>query len=137
MKRAFRYAVAAFIVTATMTACGDGDGSANLPGTQRQYEWVALEQLLLPTPLPENGKYAILVGEFAVVEGANNLHLQVTALGLLSSIIPVVDKDGQHSFFVSAGSFESLDEAREHRLPISRDLRINDPLSIILLPPEN
>ncbi|NJD91160.1 MAG: SPOR domain-containing protein [Geobacter sp.] len=107
----------------------------NPPVAQEQYEWVALEQLLLPTPLPENGKYAILAGQFTNVEGANRFHLQVMALGLISSIIPVIDRDGQHSFFVSAGSFESPDAARANRAWISSQLGISEPLSLILLPP--
>lgn len=136
MKRTFGSTVAALIIAATLTACGNGDGAVNPPLAQEQYEWVALEQLLLPTPLPPSGTYALLVGQFAVMQDANRLHFRVTASGYRSSIIPVVDKDGLHWFFVSAGSFDSLDAARTSRAPISTQLGISEPLSIILLPPE-
>ncbi len=134
MKRAFRYSVAALIIAATISACGNGDGEANPPVVLEQYEWVALEQLLPPTPLPEKGEYAIQVGQFADAEMADAVRNRVMASDLLSSIIPVVDKDGLHWFVVSAGSFESLDGARANRLPISRDLGLSDPPPIILLP---
>lgn len=137
IKQACRFTVAILIIAVTMTACGNGDGAANPPVTGEQYDWVPLEQLLLlPLPLPEKGKYALLVGQFVDAETAYRVHNRVMAFGLPSSIIPVVDKDGLHWFIVSVGSFESPDDARTQRLPISRDLGISDPLPIILLPPE-
>jgi hypothetical protein len=134
MKRAFRYSVAALIIAATISACGNGDGEENPPVVLEQYEWVALEQLLPPTPPPEKGEYAIQVGQFADAEAADVVSNRVRASDLPSSIIPVVDKDGLHWFVVSAGSFESLDGARANRLPISHDLGLSDPPPIILLP---
>jgi len=135
IKRAFRYTVATLIIAVTMTACGNGDGESNPPVELGQYEWVALELLLLPTPLPENGKYALQAGKFSYVGAADELRRRVRALGLLSSTIPVVDKDGLYWFIVSVGSFESLDAARASRISISSQLLISE-LSIILLPPE-
>jgi hypothetical protein len=117
-----------------MTACGNGGGEADPPVALEQYQWVALDQLAVPTPPPEKAKYAILVGQFADAQAADGARNRVMALDLLSSIIPVVDKDGLHWFFVSAGSFESLEDARVNRLPISHDLGFSDPLPLILLP---
>ena len=134
MKRAFGYIVAILIIAVTMTACGNGDEEANSLAAQEQYEWVALDQLLLPTPPPEKGTYAILAGQLADAEAANQLSNRVRSLGLLSSIVPVIDKEGQHWFFVSAGSFDSLDDARVRRWSISLDLGFSDPLPLILLP---
>lgn len=136
IKRAFRYAVAIIIIAVTMTGCGNGDGEANQPVAGEQYEWVALEQLQLPTPLPENGKYAFQAGKFSVVEGAEELRIWVIELRLPSSVIPVVDKEGLYWFIVSVGSFESPDAARASRTSISNQLGISEQLSLILLPPE-
>lgn len=136
IKRAFRYTVATLIVAFTMTACGDGDGEANPPVSRGQYEWIALEQLQLPTPIPENGKYALQVGKFSNAEGAEELRSQVLKSRLPSSVIPVVDKDGLYWFIVSAGSFESLDAARTSRASISIQLGLSEQLPLILLPPE-
>lgn len=136
IKRAFRYTVATLIVAFTMTACGGGDGEANPPVSQGQYEWVALEQLQLPTPLPENGIYALQAGKFSNAEGAEALRSRALTLGLPSSVIPVVDKDGLYWFIVSVGSFESPDAARASRPSISSQLGMSEQLPLILLPPQ-
>ena len=134
MRRAFGYIIAILIIAVTMTACGNGDEEANSIAGQEQYEWVALEQLLLPTPLPEKGKYAILAGQFADPEAADQLRNRVRSFGLRSSMIPVVDNEERHWFCVSAGTFDSLDDARVQRWPISLHLGFSEPLPLILLP---
>jgi len=117
-----------------MTACGNGDGAANPAIAGEQYEWVALEQLLVPTPLPENGEYALQAGKFSSAEGAEALRSHILASGLPSSVIPGVDTDGLYWFIVSVGSFESPDEARVSRSSISSQLGISEQLPLILLP---
>ena len=119
-----------------MTACGNGDEEANPPVAPEQYEWVAAEQLQVPVPLPENGKYALQAGQFTDAEAADVLQKRAMALGLVSSIIPVVDDFGGHWFVVAAGNFESPDDARAHRSSISRDFGISETLPVILLPPD-
>ena len=117
-----------------MTACGNGDGKANPAIEGEQYEWVALEQLLVPTPLPENGKYALQAGMFSSAGGAEVLRSHVVASGLPSSVIPVVDLDGLYWFVVTVGSFQSPDDARASRSSISSQLGISEQLPLILLP---
>ena len=134
IKRAFRYTLATLLIAVTMTSCGKGDGEANLPIVQEQYEWVALEQLLLPTPLPENGKYAFQAAKFSLAEGAEELRSRVMKVGLPSSIIPVVDKDARYWFIVSVGSFESPDDARASLSSINSKLGSSEQLPLILLP---
>ena len=134
MRRAFRYTVAALIIAVTMTACGNGDGEANPAIAGEQYEWVALEQLLVPTPLPENGEYGLQAGKFSSAGGAEALRSRILASGLPSSVIPVVDSDGLYWFIVSVGSFESPDDARASRSLISIELGISEQLPLILLP---
>lgn len=117
-----------------MTACGNGDGEANPAIAGEQYEWVALEQLLVPTPLPENGEYGLQAGKFSSAGGAEALRSRILASGLPSSVIPVVDSDGLYWFIVSVGSFESPDDARASRSLISIELGISEQLPLILLP---
>jgi len=136
IKRAFRYTVATIIIAVTITACGNGDGVANPSVALEQYDWVAMEQLQLPTPLPENGKYALQAAKFSFAEGAEELRSRALTVGLTSSIIPVVDKDGLYWFIVSVGSFESPDDARASSTSISSQLGISEQLPLILLPPE-
>jgi len=128
--------VATFFIAVTMTACGNGDGEAILPAELGQYEWVEMEQLLLPTPLPQDGKYALQAGKFSIAEGAEGLRSRVLELGFPSLVIPAVDKDGHYWFIVSVGSFESPDAARASRILISNQLGISEQLPLILLPPE-
>lgn len=134
LQRAFRCTVAALCIAFSITACGNGNEEVKPTVDGEQYEWVALEQLMLPTPLPENGEYSLLAGKFSSVLAAEGLRSYAQASGLPSSVIPVVDRDGLYWFIVSVGRFGSPDEARTSRSLISSQLRIIDELLLILLP---
>jgi hypothetical protein len=134
VRRALHYAVVALAIAAAITACGNGAAETNPPVALEQFVWVPLEQLAIPTPLFDKGVHAIMVGQFAVDGAADGVRERVQALDLPSSIIPVVDTDGSHWFVVSAGSFESLDEARTSRPSISQELNFNDPPPLMMLP---
>ena len=77
MKRALHYAVVALAIAAAITACGNGAAETNPPVALEQYEWVPLEQLAIPTPLPDKGVYAIMVGQFADAGAADEVRERV------------------------------------------------------------
>ena len=106
------------------------------PAAEEQQALIHYETLLLPTPLPEKGQYALQVGLFADLASTSVLADRLQALGYATQAIAVVDQNGQPWVVLAAGTFPSPDAARDARAPVARGLGLARPLTLILLPPE-
>lgn len=96
---------------------------------------VPAESLLIPSPLPDKGQYALQAGQFTHAEQANALAAHIKELGLpFDKVIDVVDQAGKNWSVVPVGPYGSLDEARTVRLPVARNLGMDEALPLILLP---
>jgi hypothetical protein len=93
-----------------------------------------IENLLLPTPLPAKGSYALQVGQFGPAEAADLVLKRVSAAGFAGVKIAVVDRAGQPWWIVAAGQFANPDEARTGRTHIAQEIGSTEEMPIILLP---
>ncbi|HUX41106.1 MAG TPA: SPOR domain-containing protein [Rectinemataceae bacterium] len=134
MKRAFGCTAVILIIAATLAACDNGPVATNPPVALTQNAWIPAEQLLVPVPLPNNGQYALQAGQFASMDGAVAVDRRIMTVGLVSSVIPVVDNSGQYWYIIAVGDYPSPVEARDQRSSISAELGISDNLPVILLP---
>lgn len=90
--------------------------------------------LLPPAPPPEKGPYALQAGQFANTEAGDNLSKRIKDLGLPTVVIATVDSHGQKWSVVSAGAFNSADDARAAQASIAGKLGLTGPLPVIVLP---
>ncbi len=95
---------------------------------------VALESLLLPTPLPAKGSYALQVGQFGTAEAADLLLKKFAGGDLPAAAIAVVDRSGQPWWIVAVGQFGQPDEARTARGKLVGQLASSEEMPVILLP---
>lgn len=106
------------------------------PGEEKAPEEtpVPTETLLLPTPLPAQGLYALQLGQFGNGDGADVLLARVRTAGIEVRKIAAVDRNGQAWWIVAAGSYPQPDEARTARSMMAREVGILEEMPIILLP---
>lgn len=97
-------------------------------------EAISYQNLLLPSPLPPDGLYALQLGLYPSRESAENWVQRAQDNGLRTLEIPVLEPDGQQSTAVAVGAYASPDEARAARITVSRTLALTQPLPVIRLP---
>ncbi|HZX30943.1 MAG TPA: SPOR domain-containing protein [Rhodocyclaceae bacterium] len=95
---------------------------------------VAAETLLLPTPLPAQGQYALQLGQFGNADAADILLQRVQAAGITAKRIAAVDRSGQTWWIVAAGSYGQPDEARSARATMAKEVGAGEGMPVILLP---
>lgn len=99
-------------------------------------EPIPIQNLLIPSPLPDQAQYALQVGQFENVDDANTLGATIKNLKLpFDKVLDVIDQSGKQWAIVPIGPYASADEARTARLPVAQALGILTPLPLILLPP--
>lgn len=97
---------------------------------------VPAEQLLLPAPLPEKGRFAVEAGRFTDPQPAQELGKQLVRLHLpVEPVIEAVDQAGAHWWVVPVGPYASPAEARAGRVRVAQELGVDSLLALIMLPP--
>lgn len=106
-----------------------GSASANPPAS------LAAASLLIPTPLPDTGQYALQAGQFASDADAAAAYDQIHAARLPAQTIQhVQDQTGARWTVVAVGPYASLDAARTANEVVPAQLGLIGPLPLILLP---
>lgn len=95
---------------------------------------VPAESLLLPTPLPAQGQYALQIGQFGSAESAGVLLKRAQTAGVVAKTIAAVDRSGQTWWIVAVGSYAQPEEARTARIAIAREISALEEMPVILLP---
>lgn len=96
---------------------------------------VPAEQLLLPAPLPEKGRFAVEAGRFTDAQPAQDLATRLAALRLpVEKVIEAVDRSGAHWWIVPVGPYASPAEARAGRVRVGEELKVDSLLPLIMLP---
>ena len=96
---------------------------------------IPYSQLVLPTPLPPTGQYALQLGLYPTVDAADRWVQRVEAQGLTVKSISVLDPTGEHWVAVVVGEYATPDAARDARIALSRELQLVQALPVVLLPP--
>ena len=98
-------------------------------------EPLAASSLLIPTPLPEAGKYALQAGQFTHETDASALYAKIQSVKLpAQKVANVRDQGGALWTVVAVGPYASLDEARTANSMVAAQLGLIGPLPLILLP---
>jgi cell division septation protein DedD len=98
-------------------------------------EALAASSLLIPTPLPEAGKYALQAGQFTHEADASALYAKIQSAKLpAQKVANVQDQGGALWTVVAVGPYASLDEARTANSVVAAQLGLIGPLPLILLP---
>ena len=119
---------------ASASSAAGASAAASTPA-EAKADPIPAESLLLPTPLPEKGQYAVQVGQFADATQADVLGARVKASKLpFDKVLDVMDQAGQRWSVVAVGPYASPDEARTARAAIARELQVTDSLPLIMLP---
>lgn len=119
---------------ASASASASGAAAVSVPPAA---DPIPAEDLLIPTPLPDKGQYAVQVGQFADAAQANALGKRIKELQLpFDKVLDVVDQAGQRWSVVPVGPYASPDDARTARAAVARELHLSDALPLILLPAE-
>lgn len=96
---------------------------------------VPAEQLLLPAPLPEKGRFAVEAGRFTDAQPAQELGKRLLGLRLpVEPVIEAVDQSGSHWWVVPVGPYASPADARAARMRVAQELGVDSLLPLILLP---
>ena len=95
---------------------------------------VPAESLLLPTPLPPQGQYALQIGQFGSTESADVLLKRAQSAGVVANKIAAVDRSGQTWWIVAVGNYAQPEEARTARITIAREISALEEMPVILLP---
>lgn len=96
---------------------------------------VPAEQLLLPAPLPEKGRFAVEAGRFTDAQPAHDLGKRLESLRLpVEKVIEAVDHGGAHWWIVPVGPYASPAEARAGRVRVAQELKVDSLLPLIMLP---
>lgn len=103
-------------------------------GKNQEEAPVATETLLLPTPLPAQGLYALQLAQFGNAASAEILMTRLKAAGITGKVIRAIDKQGQTWWIVAAGSYGQPDEARTARPVIAKEIGGITEMPVILLP---
>lgn len=121
--------------TGNKAAPGNTPGAVSAPDAAKGTPLPA-DSLLLPTPLPDKGQYALQAGRFASAADAAALGARIKDLKLpFDKVLEVVDQNGQHWSIVPVGPYASVDEARMARVAVAREIGTDDSLPVILMPP--
>lgn len=97
---------------------------------------VPYQQLMVPTPLPLDGLYALQLGLFPTVSNATAWVERARSAGVPATTIGVVDENGGQWIAVAAGQYSSPDDARSGRILLTRTLSLAQALPVIRLPPK-
>lgn len=118
-----------------VSASGNADAKPVAEETKAPAEPpVPAESLLLPTPLPALGQYALQIGQFGSAESADVLLKRAQMAGVVAKTIAAVDRSGQTWWIVAVGSYAQPEEARTARIAIAREISALEEMPVILLP---
>lgn len=145
-----RRPVAAFVakivpISEEAPASGNGSGTSAAAPADAQDDAAAAddseeplpyETLLLPTPLPPEGQYALQLGLYAGTENAETWMERASERGYSVKAIDVVDGNGERWIAVAAGSYASPEDARTAAGVAARRLDLPEPPAVIQLPAE-
>ncbi|MFL6623223.1 MAG: SPOR domain-containing protein [Sulfurifustis sp.] len=92
------------------------------------------DALLLPTPLPAQGLYALQLGSYTEAASADTWMERVRHQGFPVKKLTVKDQNGARWIVVAVGRYASPDEARTARASTARRLNWVEPLAVIRLP---
>lgn len=94
-----------------------------------------LESLLLPSPLPATGAYALQVGQFSNSEAAQLLQKRAAANNLTAHVLATIDRQGQNWWLTVITGYTSPDEAKTQRALVAQLINGIEEAPILLLPP--
>lgn len=115
--------------SASASASSAASAAASAPDT------LAASSLLIPTPLPEAGKYALQAGKYAHEADASAMYAKIQSAKLpAQKVTNVQDQGGALWTVVAVGPYASLDEARTANGAVALQLGLIGPLPLILLP---
>lgn len=110
------------------------DGAAR-PGAKAGVAPIPAESLLLPAPLPDQGRYALQAGRFANPAQADALGKLAREQGLpVEKALEILDADGTRWWLLPIGPYASPDEARRARAEVGERLDLEAALPVVLLP---
>ena len=106
------------------------------PGKSKEQDAPAVpyETLLLPTPLPPQGSYAVQLDLYTDNANAEVWTKRAKEAGYAADVIPVVDRNGSRWIAVVVGKYTSPDDARDARDAIVRRLALTRTPAVVLLP---
>ncbi len=123
-------------VAAKLPSAPAPSASPAAKSAETQPQPIPYQTLLIPSPLPPDGQYALQLGSYPTSSGAAVWVKRVQDSGVPVSQIAVLDQNGERWFAVAAGQYTSPDEARAARISLSRTLALTQPLTVIRLPPK-
>lgn len=97
-------------------------------------ETTTISNLSPPAAPALSTNYALQAAQFPSMQSANALSSQIQAQGVSSLVLAVTDQDGTQSWVVTAGQFNSADEARSQRNHLSLKLGLPSPLAVMIHP---
>jgi cell division protein FtsN len=110
-------------------------GAPAAPSAKEGPPPVPAEQLLLPAPLPEKGRFAVEAGRFTDAQPAQELGKRLQSLRLpVEKVIEAVDQGGAHWWIVPVGPYASPAEARAARVRVAQELQVDSLLPLMMLP---
>lgn len=95
---------------------------------------IPYRQLLIPTPLPLDGLYALQLGLYPTASNPAAWVERAQAAGVPATTIGVLDENGEQWIVVAAGQYASPDDARAARISLTRTLTLAQALPVIRLP---
>jgi cell division septation protein DedD len=98
---------------------------------------VPYQALLIPSPPPPDGTYALQLGSYPTRTSAAEWVKRAQDGGWVASQISVLDQNGERWIAVAVGEFNSPDDARAARVTLSRTLALAQALPVIRLPPKS
>lgn len=114
-----------------------GGNTAPAAAADTNSQPVPIESLLIPTPMPEKGRYAVQAGLFTDNEQADALARRIQEMKHpFDKVLEVVDQAGRQWSLVPVGPYASAEEARTAAAMVAQDLRVNQTLPLIFLPSE-
>lgn len=116
-------------------AAASAPASAAASAATSAPDTLAASSLLIPTPLPEAGKYALQAGQYAHEADASAMYAKIRNAKLpAQKVANVQDGAGGLWTVVAVGPYASLDEARTANSMVAVQLGLIGPLPLILLP---
>jgi hypothetical protein len=95
---------------------------------------IPYRQLIIPTPLPLDGQYALQLGLYPAASNATAWVERAQAAGVPATTIDVVDESGHRWIAVAAGQYALPDDARAARISLTRTLTLAQALPVIRMP---
>lgn len=105
------------------------------PAAAAKEELLRAEALLVPTPTPAKGQYALQLGQFAAASDADALAKRARALGSQVALLQVADREERPWWILASGVYGSPEDARAARRGVPPELELPETLAVILLPP--